>query len=356
VLTRYATTFLILIAAVPLLANDLRVTRASKSFFNPSLRQDVAITVATPAAGRLTAIVLDRDGYPVRYLDRDERIAAGEHIFRWDGRDGTGAVVPDEAYSLKLELHTGNRRMTYFPAQRPALPAHTLRVRSYDPRSGIVAYELPAPSRVHIQAGSAVVDAKGSPDGPVLKTVVDEQPRVAGSVIDQWNGFDESGTIFVPDQPHFVMSLVAAPLPENSIITVGNREKTFLAYVAQRKGSSLISPHSASGHHAGLQAIDDIAPPLRLSISQSEPIRIIAELQGPLAERFAKHSDQVQVFVDGRQVMTKKSESPRIAIILPAVSATASHIVAINWVGRNGPVAVNALRIPARAITAGGSK
>src|SRR6266542_586800 len=343
-LRRCATTFLILTSVAPLFAGDLRVTRVSKPFFNPSLGQDVAITVALPATGRLTALVVDRDGYPVRYLFRDEQVATGEHVLRWDGRDATGAIVPDEAYSLKLDLLAGKSRLTYFPAHRPPVAAQTLRVRSYDPRAGIVSYELPVPSRVHIQAGSAVVSSTGKPEGPVLKTVVDEQPRIAGSVVESWNGFDESGTIYVPDQPHFVMSLVAAPLPENSIITVGNRARTFLEYVAHRHGTSLVSSQVAHANHAGLQAIDDVAPPLRLTISDGAPVRIIAELQGPIAARFARRSEQIEIFVAGKRVATRKSTLPRIAVTLPP-TASGSHIVALNWVGRNGPVAVNALRL-----------
>lgn len=330
----------------------------SAPFFNPSLGQDVAITFVAPVAGSLTATVVDRDGYRLRYLARQERIAAGQHVIPWNGKDDAGAVVPDEAYSLKLDLVAGNRHLVYFPALRSSIAARTLRVRSYDPRTGIISYELPGASRVHIQAGSAVVDAKGHPNGPVLKTVVDEQPRAGGTVVEHWNGFDESGTIYVPDQPNFVMSLVAAPLPENSIITVGNRANGFLDYVARRRGASVIPLHASHAHHVGLPAIDDVAPPLQIRIANGvwsgtekawhigqEPVRVAAQLQGPLASRFAERSTEVQIFVDNKPVLSRRSGSPRVAVVLPSITTPGIHTVVFNWVGRNGPVAVNALRL-----------
>jgi hypothetical protein len=321
-------------------AADLLITGISKPFFNPSLGQKVAVTVAVPVAGHLRAQILDRDGYPVRALC-DESVRVGERLLHWDGKDERGMVVPDEAYSMKVDLIAGGRHMIYFPASLRETPAKTLSVRWYDRTSGVISYDLPVASRVHLQAGSAVKDASGHMDGPVLKTVVDEQPRIAGAIIEQWSGFDESGTIFVADQPNFVMSLVAAPLPENSIITVGNRTTTFLAYAGSRKGTSLLAHHEHGEHHAGLLAIDDVAPELKLTAKNAQ---LIAELQGSLSARFAKRSDSVLLFVDGQRVATESSSVPQITFALPSLSR-GPHVVAVNWVGRNGPVAVNALRI-----------
>ena len=356
--SRVAIVLLILTSVSPAIAaGGLRGPHTSKSFFNPSLGQSVSFAVTLPWPGKLSAAVLDRDGYIIRSLLRPQESPAGETTLMWNGRDDQGAVVPDEAYSFKIDLVSGTRHWTYFPAGHAPTMPQSVAIRSFDPRTGVLSYELPAPSRVHIQAGSAVLAGDGKPDGPVLKTVVDEQPRIGGSVIEQWNGLDESGTIYVPDQPHFVMSLVTAPLPDNSIITVGNRARTFLEYVAHRHGTSLVASHAAHAHHAGLQAVDDVAPPLQLTVANgvwsgtdkawrgTEAVRLVAELEGPIAARFAKHSAEVEVFVDGKRVLTRKAELPRIAIVLPPVTAPGPHIVAFNWIGRNGPVAVNSLRL-----------
>ncbi len=353
--------FLVLGSVSSVLATNemLPAPHVSKPFFNPSLGEDVSLTISLPAAGKLTAVVLDRDGYAVRYVSRDEAVAAGETVLRWNGRDSEGTIVPDEAYSFKIDLVNASRHWAYFPAEHSTGGARSIAVRWYDPRSGIVSYDLPAASRVHIQAGSAVLGRDGKADGPVLKTIVDEQPRVGGSVIEQWrNGLDESGTIYIPDQPHFVMSIVASPLPENSVITVGNRFTTYVQQAAHRRGKSLLRPIPTHDHHAGLQTLDDVAPSMKLTLtnaSWSTPDKawltgsplphIDVQLEGPSAVRFAKNSEVIVVFLDGKRVLTQKPSSPKMALTIPMNISRGTHLLAVNWIGRHGPVAVNSLRL-----------
>ena len=350
-------TLLLLATLSPAFASELRVARLSKSFFNPSLGQDVTITVAVPMAGRLAALVLDRDGYPIRSLARDQRVCAGDHLLRWDGHDATDAIVPDEAYSFKIDLTDNAQHLTYFPAARPAGPAAGIPVTSYDPGTGIITYRLPVASRVHIQAGTAII-AKGLAEGPVLRTVVERQPRVAGAVIDQWNGLDQSGTITVPEQPHFVMAIAASPLPENAVITVGNRSTTFVDYVLHRRGASLVVPTTAHTHHMGLQTLDDVAPALQVTprnatwsttqhawmLPRTATLEVRVELQGPNATRFATQTQNVLVFLDGKRIDTKIAHDTCLELRVP-IENQGVHILAVNWVGTNGPVAVNALRL-----------
>jgi hypothetical protein len=49
------------------------------------------------------------------------------------------------------------------------------------------------------------------------------EPRAAGAVIQQWNGFDETGSVYIPDLGGFTCWVETIELPENAIITVGNR-------------------------------------------------------------------------------------------------------------------------------------
>jgi hypothetical protein len=188
--------------------------------------------------------------------------------------------------------------------------------------------------------------------------VVDRQPRAAGSVIDQWNGLDQSGTITVPEQPHFVMAIAASPLPENAVITVGNRSKNFLDYVLHRHDASLVAPTTNHAHHAGLQTLDDIAPALQVTprnatwsttqhawvLPTTATLQVHVELQGPNASRFATQAQNVLVFLDGKRIETKIAHDPHLELSVP-IANNGTHILAVNWVGTNGPVAVNALRL-----------
>jgi len=326
-----------------------------RPFFNPSTAESVVLTAVVQQNGKLTARVIDRDGYVVRLLARDQVVHRGTTALKWDGRDDLSRVVPDEAYSFKIDFVSAGHRETYFPANTPAPPVG-IAVRSYDRYSGVLAYELPSASRVHIQAGTAITDATGHAEGPVLKTIAEQQPRTRGAVIEQWNGLDESGTISVSDLPHFAISILATPLPENAVITVGNRAMSFLAYAAMHRGLSLLAPVTGHMHHSGLQAIDDVAPRLSLTMKdatwsksdkawqtkdQNAVVRLA--LEGPASDRFAMYSTDIMVFLDGQRVVTAQSTTPatEVALMLPGPGI---HTIAVNWVNGNGPVAVNALR------------
>jgi hypothetical protein len=245
-------------AAVPPIAS----VHLSRGVFNPSLQQSVTLSFTTPA-GVVDARVLDRDGVPVRTLAKQKAFAGGLMALTWDGRNDDGAVVPNEAYSFRIDWSSGTARDSYFPAAS-ARDMIAIPVKYYDRRGGTLAYELPVASRVHLQTGTATTDARGEASGPVLKTVVNREPRAAGAIAEHWDGRDESGTIFVPDLPDFVTAIAAEPLPENAVITIGNRERTFLDYAATRKAASLL-PHTATHtHHRGLDVFFDVSPAMTL--------------------------------------------------------------------------------------------
>lgn len=345
-----------LVAASPLIEN----VRISASSFAPSLGETVSIAFDTAAAGRLSVRVLDRDGYPVRTLAQDAVAATGRQSFSWNGRDERGTVVPDEAWSFKIDLVTKEGRTgSYFPA-RGAAPMTELRADSYARATGVLRYTLPRASRVHVQAGSARVDpATHKTDGPVLKTIVNREPRAAGAVVEQWNGLDESGTLLVPDQPNFVISIAATPLPENSVITVGNRTTRFIDLAGKRTGRPLLDFEAKShAHHQALTALEDASPRLRLDPANAQRVgegarwrprgdvlTLHAALEGPAAGAFLRAAGTLMTFVDGKRIASTHPRSGSVTIDVPLGSLRpGSHVVAVNWLSPYGPVAVNALQ------------
>jgi hypothetical protein len=193
----------------------------SKPFFNPSLGQQVGISFSIERPGTLTVTLIDsRRSRVKRLLETSAR--PGGISLAWDGRNELGVVVADEAYSLKIELDTGKTVEIYFPAAVEPV-ASSVAGNGYDRSSGILRYELPKPSRVRIIAG-----VSGDPPGlenvqPPMKVLAEGEPRAAGAVIQQWNGFDETGSIYIPDLAGFTCWVETVELPENAIITVGNR-------------------------------------------------------------------------------------------------------------------------------------
>jgi hypothetical protein len=190
----------------------------ARGFFNPRLGQAIRISLAVERPGLLTLLVLDGDGRVARRLVSREPVEAGKLSRSWDGRDAEGEVVTDGVYTLKIELRNPGRRDTYLPSGRNARPVE-VETTFYDRQNGVVAYKLAAPSRVFLQARSFRVS----------RTIVAGEPRAAGSVIDYWNGFDEDGKEYIAALPGFTISITAIALPENAIITVGNRISPALA-------------------------------------------------------------------------------------------------------------------------------
>lgn len=351
--------------------NDIRV---SLPFFNPSLGQKIGISFTVRGSGVLDLAILDRDGFLVRRLVVEEMASEGVRSYEWNGRDDAGNVVPDEAFSLKIDLRSKDGVASYCPGNRPAedLAAET---NYYDPRTGTLSYKLPKSARVHAQAGSARTDPKtGEPIGVVLKTIVNRQPRPAGAVIESWEGLDESGAVRVPELPNFVIAIAATSLPENAIITIGNRQRSFLAEVPTRKGTTLLTSqalrggHHRGGHHRGLEALEDQAPDLKLALrngtwSDLERLWTIAEphleltvsVEGPSAVPFARQPGHIVLFLDYVEVQRLPTGEPRADVKLKTSGLSPGvHHVTVNWASDYGPVAVNSIRFKSAAAKAKG--
>lgn len=351
---------MLLLPAVLGAAPSIRQVRLSRPFFNPSLRQSVEITIEVSEAGELSASVLDRDGFLVRQLTPPKQVDAGRVVLAWDGRNEQQRAVPDEAYSLKIDLTGKSGSATYFPAN---LPTEKVQVETkyYDRRSAVLSYHLPKPARIHLQAGTAIVDPRTkTTNGPVLKTLVNREPRPAGAVVENWNGLDESGTTYVPDLPHFVVGIAASSLPENSIITYGNRTSTFSAWAAKRTGTPLFKQASNDHrHHQGLTTLDDVAPRLDAKVQNAtwsgrtrtwttnkKTLKVQLALRGASAAAFAKHPSKLVVYLDQTLVAEVSKPESGMSLEIPTRGVKAgSHLVALNWASAYGPVAVQTILI-----------
>lgn len=214
----------------------------SRQFFNPTVGQGIEIGFLLSLAGKVNVSIVGPDGQPVRTLVSSRELDAGTQSLPWDGRDDSGLVVPDEAYSLRIDWTAHGRRAIYPPAR---VPARRLAVDppTYDWANGMFSYTLSKPSRVELRATCL----SPKPTVAFAKTVVAGEPRAAGSVVDVWNGFDDAGKVFLPDRPGFVVSIEVTELPEPAIMTIGNRSTTFRAYAARRKDASVSpGPRAAS--------------------------------------------------------------------------------------------------------------
>lgn len=330
----------------------------SRPFFNPTLGQKIQISLVAESAGTLNLWILDRDGYLVRKLVSSYAVHKGRVVFDWDGRDDRGNVVPDEAYSLKIDLTGDRKTASYFPAR---LQPEEIEPKGlfYDRQGGTLGYKLDRPARVHVQAGSNRFDEKtGGQIGPALRTIANREPRIAGSIVEPWDGYDQGGTVYVPDLPHFSMSLVATALPENALIATGNRGISFLEYASHRRGQPLLPAFKGNHfHHRGLPSMADVSPKLvatvrnaiwssteRLWRLNQQQLRLELGLSGPSSQTFSRQPGVLSVFLDEEPVRIVPAGPPPIRVEVP-VSASGTHRVAVNWISDYGPVSVASFRL-----------
>jgi hypothetical protein len=347
----------------------------SKPFFNPTLDEKVQISFVVNSGGELSVLVLDRDGFAVRSLVSRQPVKAGRLSYSWDGRDDQGRVVPDEAYSLKVDLSASDGVHSYFPANSFSAEIKP-EIGYYDRQTAVFSYRLPVAARVHVQAGLNHRDEKsGEVQGPVLKTLANREPRPAGAVIETWNGLDETGSYYIPDLVDFAMAVAATSLPENAMITVGQKKQSFIDRALTRRGASLLTHSSVNHqHHGGLSALDDVSPTLHVRASNASPVptgnlwkvdgstlkgKLV--LEGSSADSFAKQPGALMIFLDANRIETKRAPTSGMLFEVPLTELTPGpHIVAFDWASEYGPVAVTSLRVqvsgPGGAIAGSGRR
>jgi transcriptional regulator with XRE-family HTH domain len=327
----------------------IRQVSVSRASVNPSSGESLALHISLYRAAPFGVQVVDRDGFVIRTFPLTNGVA-GDNRVVWDGRNEAGQVVPDEAYSFRVVADGGADE--YFPSARAA-DMVAIDPLSYSRATATLSYRLRVPSRVHVQAGTVRTGA----DGPVLKTVVDRQPRDAGMIAEHWSGFDESGSLYVPDLAGFAIAIAATPLPENSVITYGNAKQPFLEYAARRVGHSLFRQHAHGAHHAGLDVFNDLAPRLtvtltngvhrpseRLWIVTAPLLRLQMRANGPTADAFLRQPGKILVFVDAKLVATTDARKGADVLDVP-LPADGEHVVAVNWRSDYGPVAVAVAKV-----------
>lgn len=214
----------------PLLDN-VKISQAS---FNPSLNQEVAISYRLRRDAKINLQIFAPEGELVRTLVKNERRKMGIQQERWDGRDDQGVVVPDEAYSFVIEaLDQGGSKKRYDPSVKNWSQFDTA-FATISEETNTITYTLPKPCRTRIRMGIA--------NGPLLHTLVDWKPRVAGEITEHWDGWDRGKALEIRDHPQFKMVITNIELPENTIIIYGNKT---IDYISHRGPSKIGSPATA---------------------------------------------------------------------------------------------------------------
>lgn len=191
----------------------------SASSFNPSRGDDVTLAFELPKSSTVTVKVFDPDGGLVRSLAVAVPRNKGKHEEVWDGRDDEGQPAPNEAYVFIVETAEGD---VYDPTTFSGGVVRDITSARFDREAGTVVYQLPEASRVLIRLGVK--------NGPMMKTLVDWEPRVGGSITEYWDGRDEDKVTLLRDHKDFTALITHVSLPDATVIAYGNRVETYRDY------------------------------------------------------------------------------------------------------------------------------
>lgn len=233
--------------------------------FNPKKDEETAIYFRLMRKAAIELNIYDPDFVLVRTIISNGILEAGRQTLIWDGRDMDGSIVPDEAYFFTVEARDekGGTEI-YDPTDFSGGEADDITEADVNPETKIITYSLPAAARVLIRIGVQ--------DGPLLNTLVDWKPRVAGEITEYWNGKDKDNLIDLFEHPRCKLIISYFVLPENSVITYGNGLTSYREYkdssktqrpVKQRpeRKDRKISPHYL------LARTVDYSPALALTFS-----------------------------------------------------------------------------------------
>ena len=205
-------------------AGDLAFGDYPSVEFSPAAGQVFVVPVELGTPASLTLTIHTPDGHPIRTLRSDGTLAVGAHSLVWDGRDSDGAVVPDEAYLPVLEGRFADGTTAVIDPRDTSggetIDGVPVRIVESD-----IEYRLPKPARALVRVGVA--------GGPMLRELASWEARPAGSNVQRWDGYDESGRVLVVDRDGLRVLVAAFALPKHSIIVSGGKGEPYLAYAAK---------------------------------------------------------------------------------------------------------------------------
>ena len=191
--------------------NIITEVKVEQAEFSPLNGEKAQILFSLAREAAVTLHVYNFDNYLVA-TPLDKKVCTpGTNTVFWNGRNEEGKVVADDAYYFTVEAvdKFGGREL-YNPLSFSG--GEIVQVGLVNTGGG-VSYELPQDALVRIRIGIH--------DGPLLKTLLDWEPRRAGKHFEKWDGKDDSGVILV-DSSDVSVDIQAYSLPTKSLITNGS--------------------------------------------------------------------------------------------------------------------------------------
>lgn len=255
-------------AVAPLFGTLLSDVRTSKASFNSGHGEEVALYYRLSKPAKVTVDIYDPDHGLIRMLAAEKDVNAGKQTILWDGKDMDGSVVPDEAYffTVMAEDESGAKEV-YDPTVFSGGAGQDITTADIDSQNQTITYKMPEMGRVMIRMGIQ--------GGPLMNTLVDWKPRVKGMITEYWNGKDKDNLVDLYNHPKFKMIVTYFALPENSVITFGNKALAYLDYkknLATNRPVKIDRPSLVEkvSRHYRLSRTEDYSPEIKVTLVNTE--------------------------------------------------------------------------------------
>ena len=152
-----------------------------KKTFNVDKEKSVNIGYAVSKDAFVTVKLYNSEDIIVRTLVDNYKASPGSHSITWDGKSDSGEIISegDYIYTIDASCVNGERNL-YDPADETARLLLKIRKLFLDIEKRELVYIMPRAGMVRIRTGIK--------NGPLLKTVIDWEPREAGRQIEKWDG------------------------------------------------------------------------------------------------------------------------------------------------------------------------
>jgi len=293
--------------------------------------------ISRPA--RVVVEMRTETGEVVERSDLGEK-PAGAVEATWDGRDLSGAPVPSGVYLYRITASDGTSTV----ASAPVVPGgrEVLAQRfTFDRETNTMRFVLPQASRVRLRVGM-----KGY---PLLRTLYDWTPMLAGPHEIRWDGSDEMGLVEVTKQAQLDVNLSAFALPGNALLVTGNGplDRRPAGAPAEMPGESYrhalhtseicreprfrVELVGARRGKSGLPVVSGVAP-LRVTLDPSNAVHLVDT-------RF-----EIMVFIDTVLFESEDGSNPFNHQLDTSALAPGPHLLTVNVLGYDDHFGTHTIR------------
>jgi|LGVF01.1.fsa_nt_gb hypothetical protein len=218
-------------------ALSIKEVEIDRDAFKPSSGDKLGISFRLSDRAKVSLKIFDFDRDIVATLCEVQMLDKGNHTLLWNGLDQNGKIVPDEAYFFTIEAVQSSERAIYDSTVLSGGIMHEVERIKILPEQQLE-YFLPEKGRMHIRAGIV--------NGPLLAIPVDWEPRPKGLHRERWDGMDQDNLVSVLKHPRYQIRASYFTLPENTIMTVGNKTTSYVQYKLAQDIQKTGKPHLSS--------------------------------------------------------------------------------------------------------------